>query len=282
MSFVPDLYPKNSRFSFCAIQGGKFQSSVKKLRPNLWASFLALERLLCYPVLELFEGQKGWHRTHLFLWIWSVLAKIVFFIFFLYFFLSFLESLWWKIVTSLNSFHFKFILKASKRWTSLKWVFPQCSLWGSGAVSLLCVDEAEQKGEVNVEPTLWWLAATRQAANPNACDAVAPLKRQQVNANSLVLASETQVTRMRHAGRAMRRNHTEDVTQTVWWWQEWGREGRKRNSSWMDHLSWKSFQHGWDGYTLNTRYFILVLRYSDENGIREVEPQSFPARVASG
>ena len=98
---------------------------------------------------------------------------------------------------------------------SLKWVFPQCSLLGSGAVSLLCVDEAEQRGEVNVEATLWWLAAARQAANPNACDAVAPLKRQQVDANSLVLASETQVTRMRHAGRAMRRNYTEDVTQTV-------------------------------------------------------------------
>lgn len=98
---------------------------------------------------------------------------------------------------------------------SLKWVFPQCSLLGSGAVSLLCVDEAEQRGEVNVEATLWWLAAARQAANLNAYDAVAPLKRQQVDANSLVLASETQVTRMRHAGKAMRRNHTEDVTQTV-------------------------------------------------------------------
>lgn len=72
------------------------------------------------------------------------------------------------------------------------------------------------EGEVNVEPTLWWLAAIRQAANPNACDAVACHQRQQVDANSLVLASETQVTRMRHAGRAMRRKtRTEDMTQTV-------------------------------------------------------------------
>lgn len=66
-----------------------------------------------------------------------------------------------------------------------------------------------------MEATLWWLAAIRQAANPNACDAVASLKRQQVDADSLVLASETQVTRMRRAGRAMRRNRVEDMTQTV-------------------------------------------------------------------
>lgn len=92
---------------------------------------------------------------------------------------------------------------------------------------------------------------------------------------------------MSYVGSPRRRNHTDDSGQTFWLKHERGRENRKINSSWMDHLSWKSFWHGWEGYILNTRYFLLALsledlgiyphRYRDRNVIKEAEPQ--PSRA---
>lgn len=51
MSFVPDLYPNNFKFTLCAFQSGGFQSFCKEIKPRYLREFSG-SRKDCITILS--------------------------------------------------------------------------------------------------------------------------------------------------------------------------------------------------------------------------------------
>lgn len=118
-----------------------------------------------------------------------------------------------------NFLNLKLISMPSKGLVSLRWVL--LVVLSVGPLSCLPFPAGMRQSREKPHGANVRAAVTPGEQHARGAVAVASLQRRRLHSNSLVSRTETQVTQMRHVGRATRRNGTEDAGQTLSLWQEW-------------------------------------------------------------